>query len=580
MKTDFTPSPRIALITLHAGPSHSSLALRSIAAYCRDEPFHAGIRLYEPLVKNKLDWLTAELAITRPALIGFSTYLWNIQASLRLAANLRKLLPDACIVFGGPEAGPRGAELLRAASAVDFVIDGEGERAFRDLARWHLYGQGSPEAVSGLIWRDAQGAVISNPIRPLAPEEIPAPMPAGLIDRNKPLVYWETSRGCPYRCSFCTSARERLRTLPVERIEADLAVIETLRNKTIKLLDRSFHLGTARTVQLLERFARTPETLCFHLELNPDRVSPEAIAIFRQAPPGKFQFEIGLQTLEPAVLERIERRMDIPKALANIRELIALKKHHVHLDLIVGLPEEDAAQCRRSLDRVFQLFPEHLQLGTLKLLPGTPLREQAARFGYLWDDEPPYEILAHDRLSFVELTRFKHYAELLERLWNSGLLAHTFMQLVPHHFDGRVSACFDALLDHCGTALATEPLSPDSLFERVTDFLLPYLARDPVLGELLLWDYVHYSLVNTRTPAWIAERLNAGRTVVKVDGRRTHLPALTLSAPAAEIVNRRRLYPLAPGRYALLPQRSLKGRPVRIFALQDTGTAEEIAACR
>lgn len=574
MPPQLTQPPRIALITLHAGYSHSSLALRSIAAYCCDEPFYSGLKLYEPLVKNKPDWLLAELAAEQPRIIGLSTYLWNIQASIRLARILRKLLPDACIVFGGPEAGPRGTELLQDVAALDFVVDGEGENAFRALARWVLYGEGGLPDISGLIWRH-EGEVMCNPLRALAPEEIPSPFAAGLVAQDKPLVYWETSRGCPYRCTFCTSARDRLRTLPAERIEADLAVIRTLRNKTIKLLDRSFHLGTARTVQLLERFADTPDGLCFHLELNPDRISPEAIAVFHKAPPGKFQFEMGLQTLEPDVLDRIERQMDVPKGLANIQQLLALRKHHVHLDLIVGLPEEDAAQCRRSLDRVFQLFPHHLQLGTLKLLPGTPLREQAEHYGYLWDEEPPYEVLAHDRLSFTELTRFKHYAELLERLWNSGLFAHTLMRLVPHHFQGHASDCFDAMLRAIGAELATEQLNPDTLFERVTGFLIPYLDGDAILSELLLWDYAHYSLMNVRTPAWIAERLQATRTVVAIDGRKTHLAALTLSPEAAEAVNRRLLQPLAPGRYALLPQRSLRGRPVRVFALKDNDTAVE-----
>lgn len=569
-----TPPPPIALITLHAGYSHSSLALRSIAAYCRDEPYYPGIRLYEPLVKNKLDWLVAELAQQRPRIIGFSTYLWNIQASIRLARILKKLLPDACIVFGGPEAGPRGEELLREVDALDFVVDGEGEHAFRDLARRQLYGTGALSEVSGLVRRD-EGRILRNPVRALPPEEIPSVFAAGLVELDKPLVYWETSRGCPYRCTFCTSAKDRLRTLPPERIEADLAVIATLRDKTIKLLDRSFHLGAARTTQLLERFAATPDTLCFHLELNPDRISPEAIDIFRKAPPGKFQFEIGLQTLEPDVLGRIERHMDVPKALDNIRTLVALKKHHVHLDLIVGLPEEDATQCRRSLDRAFMLFPDHLQLGTLKLLPGTPLREQATRYGYLWDEEPPYEVLAHDKLSFAELNSFKHYAELLERLWDSGLLARTLMRLVAHRFDGSVSACFDAMLNSVGDQLAIEPMSPETLFQRVTAFLAPYLADDPVLSELLLWDYLHHSLANVHTPAWIAERLHAQRIIVDVDGRKTHLPALALSPEAADVVNRRLLHPLPPGRYALLPQRSLRGRPVRVFALDENGVATE-----
>ncbi|MCP4041933.1 MAG: B12-binding domain-containing radical SAM protein, partial [Gammaproteobacteria bacterium] len=437
--------PGIALITLHAGYSHSSIALRSIATYCRDEPYYAGISLYEPLVQGNHHWLMAQLEETKPQIIGFSTYLWNIQASLRLARNLKKLLPDSCIVFGGPEAGPRGKQLLDTETALDFVVDGEGERAFRDLVTWRIYGRGSLPKISGLIWRDSDGRILHNPVQVLPVEELPSLFTTGVADLEKPLIYWETSRGCPYRCTFCTSATDRLRTIPWERIDADLEIILGLENRTVKLLDRSFHLGTARTIRLLKRFLHSPDSLRFHLELNPDRISPEVIKIFSQASPGKFQFEIGLQTLDGQVLANIDRLMDVQHGLENIRTLIELKKHPVHLDLLVGLPDEDRSGCRDSLDRVFLLFPHHLQLGTLKLLPGTPLRQQATRFGYTWDDEPPYEILGHRHLEFLDLIRFKHYGELLERLWNSDLLVNTLMWLIPNHFAASVSDCFDYL---------------------------------------------------------------------------------------------------------------------------------------
>ncbi len=557
-------SPTLALVTFHAGHSHSSLALRSIAAYCRDEPFYPGLRLFEPGVKGGISWLAAELVGLQPAIIGFSTYLWNIEASLRLAAILRKLLPDTMVVFGGPEAGPQGEALL--GRGVDFVVDGEGERAFRDLVRWQLYGEGGPRAIAGLVWRDERGAIHRNPPVPLPPEELPSPLGAGLIDTSKPLVYWETSRGCPYRCTFCTSAGDRLRTLPLTRIDEELALLRTLEGKTVKLLDRSFHLGARRTVELLERFIETPESLRFHLELNPDRISAEALALFARAPAGKFQFEIGLQTLDGPVLTLIERHMDVEKGLENIRRLVALKRHPVHLDLIIGLPEETAAQCRQSLDRTFLLFADHLQLGTLKLLPGTPLRAQAVRFGYIWDEEPPYEILGHQRLGFQELVRFKLYAELLERLWNSGLLVNTLMRLVPQHFGGSISACFDRLLAEGAEPLAMERQSPEAAFAQFAALLEPY-RDDATLMQLLRWDYCSFTLPGHQTPPLLAERLTWA--TVGLEGKPKRLPLLILDANAAEVVNRRRLDPLAPGGYALWPQKHRKHRPLEIIPVHD-----------
>ncbi len=288
------------------------------------------------------------------------------------------------------------------------------------------------------------------------------------------------------------------------------------------------------------------------------------MAIFRRAAPGKFQFEIGLQTLSEPVLSTIERKMQIPLALQNIQQLVAMARHPVHLDLIVGLPGEDAAQCRDSLDRVFRLYAEHLQLGSLKLLPGTPLREKAVEFGYRWDPKPPYEVLAHPLLSFQEIARFKLYAELLERLWNSGYLTSTLMWLVPGYYDDRVTNCFAALLERVGEGIARDNLQPDKLFDLVTQFLNPQLQGDSVLSELLLWDYSQFSLVHAKTPVWIAQQLKDNLTLTAAGSRR-RLPVLELSEPAVEIINRRRLDALPAGHYAVWPRQHKKGKPVEII---------------
>lgn len=559
-----------ALVALHAGFSHSSPALACLAAHCRHEPFYPRLHRLEAVVNGRLDWLLEALVRLRPALAGFSTYLWNIDASLRLARALKQLVPDCMVVLGGPEAGPRAAELLAREAAVDCVVDGEGEEAFRALARRCLLGAGELAAVPNLVRRGPHGPLY-GPAHTLAPAAIPSPLAAGLFDPGKPLVYWETTRGCPFRCAFCTSAGERLRARPSAHLEADLALLGGLHEKTVKLLDRSFHLGRGRTLALLERFLATPASLRFHLELNPDRVSPEALDLFRRAPAGKFQFEIGLQSLDPDVLAAVDRHMAVDRALATIGELVAQGRHPVHVDLIAGLPGEDAARCRASLDRTFALFPDHLQLGTLKLLPGTPLRARAAELGYRWDPQPPYEVLEHPHLPFGALMRLKRYAELLDRLWNNGLLPHTLMHLVPTRFDGRVSALFDALLDYSGDALAVERPGPDAVFARCEDFLGDALDHDATLAALFAWDYVAYTLPHSRTPPRL-RRLLAASAEVTVDGQRKRLPVVELTQAAASLLARRSTAPVAPGRYALWPRKHRKGRPLEVVAVDPGGT--------
>ena len=560
----------IVLVTLHASYSHSSLALKSIRAYAANQPFFSQIRLFEHLVNASHQPLLEQLIATRPAIIGFSTYLWNIQASIRLTKILKQLLPNSRIVFGGPEAGPRGRELLQTLPMLDYVIDGEGEAAFTDLIRYLLYREGELSGISGLIYR--QGDLVNlNPVQMMSVDQIPAPLLSESDTFDKSLVYWETSRGCPFRCSFCSSATERLRAFPIGRVESELKVLERLENKTVKLLDRSFHLGKERTQRLLERFSATPDGLRFHLELNPDRISQAAMDVFRRAAPGKFQFEIGLQTLHEPVLDAIDRQMAVPKALDNIRQLVEMHRHPVHLDLIVGLPGEDAVHCAASLDQVFALYPDHLQLGTLKLLPGTPLLAQAKHLGYRWDREPPYEVLSHPLLSFSEIARFKHYAELLERLWNSGFLRTTLAGLVQEVFEGSLSACFDAMLSEIGEGLARDNLQPDSLFSMISPFVADRLSHVPALGEWLLWDYSHYSLVTRKTSEWITDRLLASRKMT-IDGTRRRLPVLELSDEAVALINLLGQESLQAGRYAVWPRQHKKGKPVEIIPVdQDSG---------
>ncbi|MCP4298422.1 MAG: radical SAM protein, partial [Proteobacteria bacterium] len=221
-------SCKICLVTFHSGFSHSSLALPSIKAYCSEEIYYPGISIHEPLINAKIDPLIKEIVEIGPKIIGFSTYLWNIQLTLRVGDILKKLLPDSILIFGGPEAGARGEELLSKYRWLDYVIEGEGEIAFRNLVNSIFSNTPKIEEIHGLTRRDKHNNVISK-TPSLAPlDSLHSPFKQGLISGDKNLVYLETSRGCPFRCRFCTSADEKPRTFPLERIKNDLNLISQM----------------------------------------------------------------------------------------------------------------------------------------------------------------------------------------------------------------------------------------------------------------------------------------------------------------------------------------------------------------
>jgi len=379
----------------------------------------------------------------------------------------------------------------------------------------------------------------------------------------------ETSRGCPFRCRFCTSSEDAPRIFPIEHIQKDLEVISQMESKVVKVLDRSFHMGTGRTLKLLRAFMDTPASLRFHLELNPDRISEDVMELFAEAPAGKFQFEIGLQTLHEESLKKIDRRMEVGKSLKNIRQLMDLKKHHVHLDLIVGLPDETAAMCEDSLNRVFTLHAHHLQLGTLKLLPGTSLLHLAKQYGYLWDQEPPYEILKNSTLNFQDMMQFKKYAELLERLWNSDLLFNCMTRLITHYYEDQVVNFFREILVFSEDKLATQHLQTDSIFTYFVDFLLEknWLEQDSLLRELLLWDYLKLMNPSSKSHPWLREQL-VFQAVSWEEADKKRFPILELSEVACEMINRRLLSPMMAGTHALWLQVHKRGRPLKTLQLQ------------
>lgn len=473
---------RVVLCTLHSSFTHSSLALRYLRAAIREQ--FPDNHLLELQVKDDPRRVVAELGRFQPDVVAFSCYLWNITATLALATDIKAVLPQVTIVLGGPEVGPRAAELLASYPAVDYVIAGEGEQPFADLLHTLQTGR-QPHSIAGVYYRNSEGQIGYTPARRLDSEKIPRPYTAQeLSELQHKLVYYETSRGCPFRCSYCLSGGDRVRMLPLERVFADLKLLLEANIPLIKFIDRTFNCNPQRALTIMQFLLANRRESRFHFEICADILTDELLDWLVTVPEDIFQFEIGVQSVNSATLKAIGRRMQWNKLSRNVRKLRAADNIHLHLDLIAGLPWQDWEAIRTSFDQVIALRPHMLQLGFLKVLPGTRMAEEVQEHGLKVSCQPPYEVLETNWLSFAQLNRLHVMEGLLEYYYNSGLLYYSlpyiWTKLEPSPFQW-----FYQLAEHWEAAgLHLVSHGREALFK----YMETYCQPDTVLKDLLTID--------------------------------------------------------------------------------------------
>ncbi len=412
------------LTTLNAKYIHSSLALRDLKAY--SQASYPELTLLEFTINDSLDSIISNLVAQQPDLLGFSCYIWNIRPTLDVVDSIKKVLPDCKILLGGPEVSYDGAEIMEANPLIDFIVVGEGEETFKELMD-SLTQDLDMAAVDGLIWRKGD-KVIQNPSRnPISLDSVPFAYEKGIQSLENKIIYYETSRGCPYKCQYCLSSTTgRVRFLNLDRVKKELAWFVQSGVKQVKLVDRTFNCNPARTKEIFRYLIQLGGKTNFHFEMAGDLIDEEMLDIIKTAPVGMFQFEIGIQSTKEDTLNAIQRRTNISKIEYAVSQLIKMDNIHIHLDLIAGLPEEDLYSLAQSINQVLSLKPHKLQLGFLKLLKGSGLRLNAEKYNYRYTTYPPYEVLSSHVLSFSELSLIKKIEELIDLYYNS----HRFQQSI------------------------------------------------------------------------------------------------------------------------------------------------------
>ncbi len=415
---------QVVICSLNSQYIHSSLApwcLRAGVVQYGDPALQVSV--IEGTVNQDTAHVAAQIIAAKPAFVGFCCYIWNITRVRELVVLVKQALPQVKIALGGPEVGYCAETVLQENPCVDFVLTGEGERSFAQLCNTVLRLQ--PPMVAGVTYR--QGSqTISLPQEPLT-EELLTPYCEEYFEALQGrITYLETSRGCPYACAYCLSARcGKLKFIPIERAKRELLLLANSGTKTVKLVDRTFNANGIRAKELwrfiIENYGTAiPYGVCFHFEIAGDLLDEESINIIRSAPVGSMQFEVGIQSFYEPTLEYIHRKTDLNKLTHMVGQLLEQGNVHVHIDLIAGLPLEDYPTFQNSVNQAYRLGAHMLQLGFLKLIHGAPMREDPQRYPCRFHDEPPYEVIDTPCLTAAQLKEL-HLAEwAIDRLYNSG----------------------------------------------------------------------------------------------------------------------------------------------------------------
>ena len=407
---------KVLLTAINSKYIHSNLAVRYLRSFAKDLDYEGEIK--EFTINDREERILEEIIREKPDVVAFSTYIWNVEMVSRISNLIKRVDSNIEILYGGPEVSFDSRTFLKE-NVGEYVIEGEGEKTYRDFILYKL-GKMELQEVRGLHYKNNE-TVYSNEKRPLMDMgEIIFPYETDEDLSNK-IVYYEASRGCPFNCKYCLSSTSHgVRFLNIDRVRKELKYFIDKRVRLVKFVDRTFNCNHKFAMAIWEFLINSDTETQFHFEISADILKDEEIEILSKAPEGRFQFEVGVQTTNDEVLRNINRFVNFSHIKEKVEELMAIKNIKQHLDLIAGLPGEDYISFKKSFNDVYSIRPEEIQLGFLKLLKGSSMREEANRYGMEYSPYPPYEILKTDMVSYEEMLKLKKVEEMVDKYYNSG----------------------------------------------------------------------------------------------------------------------------------------------------------------
>lgn len=505
---------KVLLAAVNAKYIHSNLAVHSLKAYART--YTEEIEVAEYTINQTFDAILQDIYRRKPDLLGISCYLWNIEYVGQLLRELPKILPDTKIWLGGPEVSYDAKAVLEQYPKVEGVMCGEGEETFAELLRVYHEEKGALcsgvkrdelfSDIPGIAYRNKDKAVIQNDFRPVIDLSTIPFVYDHIEDFENRIIYYESSRGCPFRCSYCLSSVEKtLRFRDVERVKKELAFFLEQKVAQVKFVDRTFNCRHEHAMEIWKFLIEHDNGVTnFHFEISADLLTDEEIALIGQMRPGLIQLEIGVQSTNDATITEIHRTMQLDRLKTVVRSIQEKENIHEHLDLIAGLPYEGYETFARSFDEIYALKPNQLQLGFLKVLKGSYMYEHTAEYGLIYRSRPPYEVLKTNWLKFGEILRIRQVEEMLEVYYNSGQYA-TAIRLLETQY-----ASAFAMFAEMGTFYEEHGyFGMGHSRMRRAEILLEFAKERrpgvlPVLGEGLVYDLYERENLGSR-PAWAAD---------------------------------------------------------------------------
>ena len=431
----------VVLSTLNSKFIHSSLALRYLKAY--GEAHGQAYDIVEYTINMPVLHILSDITEHDIDILGFACYIWNIEMTLHVVDMVKAVRPDIKIVLGGPEVSFTADELLERCPNIDYIVQGEGEEAFHTLVTaLQLGNDGLDPVIPGVRGRK-DGSILGSleAVEVSDLSSIPFPYTEeDMADLEHKIIYYESSRGCPFSCQYCLSGNKNtVRFFPQERTLEELQWFIDHGVKQVKFVDRTFNCAPHHHRPLMEFMRDSDTDMNFHLEMEPELMTEWETNILCETPPGRIQIEVGVQSTHKKTLDAINRYNDWPYIQKSIRPIIQAGRTHVHMDLIVGLPHEDFNRFGQSFNDLFSLQPHALQIGFLKLLKGSGVRRMR-EYKYVADPLAPYEVLSTHVLPYDDVRFLKYFEDVFERFYNSERFRTTFGYIGQQLIHGETDA--------------------------------------------------------------------------------------------------------------------------------------------